>query len=90
MRSLGEAHSWAFSRRQWLKVLGLHALSLGLTDQGQEAVAGADVAPAASLAPLNRFPRMVQEHFVEQVRAAEQADAAEKPRRQWDLRCLTG
>jgi dienelactone hydrolase len=31
-------------------------------------------APAASLAPLNRFPRMVQEHFVERVRAAEQAN----------------
>lgn len=28
--------------------------------------------PATTLAPLNRFPRMVQEFFVEQVRAAEQ------------------
>jgi dienelactone hydrolase len=51
----------------------LHALSVSLLDQQSEAASGAEPAPAASLAPLNRFPRMVQEHFVERVRAAEQA-----------------
>jgi hypothetical protein len=73
MRNLGEAHCRAFSRRQWLQVIGLHALGLGLADQRPNAVAGAGPASAASLAPLNRFPRMVQEHFVERVRAAEGA-----------------
>ncbi len=73
MRSLGDAHSWVFSRRQWLQAIGLQALSLGLIDLQQEAAAGAESAPTASLPPLNRFPRMVQEHFVERVRTAERA-----------------
>ena len=73
MRSLGDAHSWVFSRRQWLQAIGLQALSLGLIDLQQEAAAGAESAPPASLPPLNRFPRMVQEHFVERVRTAERA-----------------
>jgi hypothetical protein len=73
MRSLGDALTWAFSRRQWLQVIGLHALCLGRTDQQQGAVAGAESTPAASLPPLNRFPRMMQEYFVGRVRAAEQA-----------------
>lgn len=63
----------AFSRRQWLQVIGLHALGLGLIDQQQATTAGATPAPTVSLPPLNRFPRMVQEYFVERVRAAEQA-----------------
>jgi dienelactone hydrolase len=73
MRRRGDAHPSAFSRRQWLQVIGLHALSAGLLDHQAEAASGAESAPAAPLAPLNRFPRMVQEHFVERVRAAEQA-----------------
>lgn len=73
MRTLRETHSWAFSRRQWLQMIGLHALSLGMTDRLTEAVAGEARTPAASLPPLNRFSRMVQEYFVERVRAAEQA-----------------
>ncbi|HTU17084.1 MAG TPA: acetylxylan esterase [Gemmataceae bacterium] len=72
MRNLG-VHSWAFSRRQWLQAIGVQALSLGLIDRRQEAAAGAGPSPAASLTPLNHFPHMVQEYFVERVRAAEQA-----------------
>jgi dienelactone hydrolase len=60
------------SRRQWLRLLGWHALALGM---GGPAVrrAAAQQPPAVALAPLNRFPRMVQEYYVERVRAAEQA-----------------
>jgi dienelactone hydrolase len=56
-------------RRQWLRVLGLHGLALGLIEPPLRA---ADKA-APALQPLNRFPRMVQEHFVDRVRAAERA-----------------
>jgi dienelactone hydrolase len=73
MRSPGDAHSCAFSRRQWLQVIGLQALGVGLIDQQAGTASGAESASAASLAPLNRFPRMVQEHFVERVRTAEHA-----------------
>ncbi len=38
----------------------------------------APAAPAAAQAPLNRFPRMVQEYFVERVRRAERAGLARK------------
>lgn len=67
-----DAPAWAFSRRQWLQAVGLHALSLGLIEQGAGIAAGAEAA-AAARPPLNRFPRMVQEYFVQRVRAAEQA-----------------
>lgn len=73
MRSFGDYNPHAFSRRQWLQVIGLQALSLGLIDRQQQAAPGAEPSPATSLTPLNRFPRMVQEYFVERVRAAEQA-----------------
>jgi dienelactone hydrolase len=58
------------SRRQWLEMVGLHALGLALADV--HARDGAPAAPAP-LAPLNRFPRMVQEYFVARARAAERA-----------------
>lgn len=59
-------------RRQWLQTLGLNALALSLASR---ATAHEPEAPgdAPSLQPLNRFSRMVQEYFVEQVRAAEDA-----------------
>jgi len=72
MQTSGDASSWAFSRRQWLQVIGLQTFSLGLIDRLAEGAAGEEQTPPASLPPLNRFPRMVQEHFVERVRAAEQ------------------
>jgi dienelactone hydrolase len=54
------------TRRQWLSMSGLGALALRIGP-----AARADDPPA--LTPLNRFPRMVHEHFVAQVRAAEAA-----------------
>src|ERR1051325_3374275 len=60
------------SRRHWLRIIGagalsLHEFELGIDIRGEE---------PATLAPLNRFPRMVQEHFVAQVRAAEKGGSA--------------
>jgi dienelactone hydrolase len=60
------------SRRQWLQVLGLQAGGLALVDRISVPAAAAEAGAAAPpLAPLNRFPRMVQEYFVERVRAVE-------------------
>lgn len=53
-----------FSRRELFAACGV---ALASADSGSR-VTGADAPP---LAPLNRFPRMVQEWFVTQVRAAE-------------------
>jgi len=54
-------------------MIGWHALGLGLLDGRVGSAAAEEQKPAAPLAPLNRFPRMVQEYFVERVRTAEQA-----------------
>ncbi len=48
---------------------GLHAAGLALLDRAAAVACGAD--PATPLPPLNRFPRMVQEYYVQRVRAAE-------------------
>src|SRR5688572_30493767 len=61
-----DAMSVLFPRRDLPAVLSLHALALGLAGRSTAAD------PPAGPAPLNRFPRMVQEFFVAQVRAAEQ------------------
>jgi dienelactone hydrolase len=59
------------SRRHWLRLIGLHALALPLLDQTALPLSAA---PATDPLPsLNRFPRMVQEYFVERVRAAQTA-----------------
>jgi dienelactone hydrolase len=73
MRSRNILKAWTFSRRQWLQGIGLHTLAAGLLEQSSIEAASQTQAPTPSLPPLNRFPRMVQEFFVEQVRAAEQA-----------------
>ncbi|HJT77963.1 MAG TPA: prolyl oligopeptidase family serine peptidase, partial [Gemmataceae bacterium] len=59
------------SRRDWLRLAGLHAVGLALLDRAAPVVCGADT--KAPLSPLNRFPRMVQEYFVRRVRDAERA-----------------
>jgi dienelactone hydrolase len=56
------------SRRHWLQLVGLQTLSLGLIDEST----AAEPASPTSLSALIRFPRMVQEYFVQRVRAAEQ------------------
>ena len=53
------------SRRQWFHAAGASALS------SLARLSAQDKQPAAALAPLNRFPRTVQEWYVEQVRDAE-------------------
>ena len=62
------------SRRDWLQMmtLGTAGVMFGEPISWAEA---ADTPPRASppLGPLNRFPRMAQEHFVAQVRAIEEA-----------------
>lgn len=60
-------------RREALKLTGLAALGFSLGGRAIPSSLGADAkaAPAGELAPLNRFPRMVQEYFVQQVRAVE-------------------
>lgn len=55
------------SRREWFTLTGMGALSLGLPRE-----LFAQPQPK-ELVPLNHFPRMVQEYFVERVRAAEKA-----------------
>src|SRR5262245_60672419 len=60
------------SRRQFFGAAGLSSLALGF--DGLRALAQEKQPPA--LAPLNRFPRTVQEWFVEQVRATEKIGEA--------------
>ncbi len=60
------------TRRSLLQGAGIGALGLSLPDI--PSLQGAQVSkrePAPAPAPLNRFPRMVQEHFVAQVREVE-------------------
>ena len=68
------------SRREFLRLagLGLAGFSLAEKSAGVASAAEPKAAPAAELAPLNRFPRMVQEYFVGRVRELEAA--AEKRR----------
>lgn len=73
MQRLDVPNPDAFSRRQCLQVIGLQTLGYGLFDALAGSAAGEEQAPEITVPPLNRFPRMVQEYFVERGRAAEQA-----------------
>ena len=70
----------SLSRRQWMQLVGLSGLGLECFDGIRDAVVGQEPGANAALTPLNRFPRMVQEHFVTQVRSAEAAGLAVKSR----------
>ena len=61
------------SRRRWLHAAGASALSLALPLPRAFAQ---EKQPAPALVPLNRFPRTVQEFYVERVRAAEKLGEA--------------
>jgi dienelactone hydrolase/pimeloyl-ACP methyl ester carboxylesterase len=62
-----------FSRRQAFQLAGAAALGLAETPFLRLSTGHAEQAGGrGQLTPLNRFPRMVQEFFVEQVRRAEQ------------------
>lgn len=67
------------SRRAMLKTSALTVAGLAAT-QGLERLSSLHAAGVGpdGLEPLNRFPRMVQEHFVRRVRAAEKANRAAK------------
>ena len=56
-----------FSRREWLGATACGALVLRSPGPAR----AQEKPPVPPLAPLNRFPRMVQEWYVERVRAAE-------------------
>lgn len=73
-------HSFSLSRRQWMQLIGFSGLGFGLFDGMQTDACGQEPTAKASLLPLNRFPRMVQEHFVDRVRRAEEAGLAAKAR----------
>ena len=62
------------SRREAVKLAGLAVagFSLGGRSVPRALAAEAKTAPAAGFVPLNRFPRMVQEFFVERVRRQEE------------------
>lgn len=57
------------TRRSFLRVAGLAPIALGA--EGAAAAQEKLPAGASALAPLNRFPRAVQDWYVERVRAAE-------------------
>ena len=74
-------HSLAplLSRRKMLGISGLASLGLTLGHEPFVSLAqAAETRNPAKLAPLNRFPRMVQEFFVNEVRRIESASHAAK------------
>ncbi len=74
-------HSLAplFSRRQMLGISGLASLGITLGKEPFSSLAqAAEPQSPAKLAPLNRFPRMVQEFFVNEVRRIESVSHATK------------
>ena len=74
-----ESHdAWSLSRRQWLQLIGFSTAGVGLLGGSQSPAVGQEPAARPTLPPLNRFPRMVQEHFVDQVRRAEAAGLTAK------------
>jgi dienelactone hydrolase len=75
-------HPSALTRRQWFQFTSSGALSLAVPTSA----VNAQPAQTPPIAPLNRFPRMVQEYYVEQVRAAEKIgiDARAKLRNKTD------
>lgn len=61
-----------FTRRQMLRISGLASFGLALGNGPAGYLArGAEQGEGRSFTPLNRFPRMVQEFFVEQLRGTE-------------------
>jgi len=62
-------HGNALSRRSYLRQVGACSLAASLPAWPQ--LAWGQATTTSKIQPLNRFPRMVQEHFVAQVRAAE-------------------
>src|SRR5688500_1589022 len=85
--SYGAVNSMArYTRRQALTQTVLGAVGLTIRGGGWLSSLGAAEPPAApTVSPLNRFPRMVHEYFVERVRAVSEDNLA----RQAKLRTKT-
>ncbi len=64
-----------FTRREWLWLSALGTMAYANT---VPAVVPADAAEESSYTPRNRFPRMVHEYYVQQVREAEKRNIQEK------------
>jgi len=71
-----QARRYQLSRRLLLRAAGAHALSLPLV----QLLIARNASAADEIQPMNRFPRMVQEFFVQQLRAAERRSLAAKAR----------
>jgi len=71
-----KCRQYQVDRRHLLRAAGAHALGLPLV----QLLMTRSAAAAEDLLPLNRFPRMVQEFFVDQLRAAEQRSLEAKSR----------
>ncbi|MEX2176282.1 MAG: acetylxylan esterase [Pirellulaceae bacterium] len=76
--SIRRRFDFALSRRACLRQLGGLSLGAGAFVAGGPRLLLGQEAGVAKLAPLNGFPRMVQEHFVAQVRAAEERSVRKK------------
>ncbi len=70
--------NWVLSRRRLLQAAVAQAVSLPLLPWLVAESAPAAEGTSSPLPPLNRFPRMVQEYFVDQVRVAEARSLAAK------------
>jgi dienelactone hydrolase len=68
----------ALDRRAWLQAAGLNTLALGIPASLASTAAAQPKKSAAALEPLNRFPRVVQEFYVDRVRAAERIGLGEQ------------
>jgi dienelactone hydrolase len=68
----------ALDRRAWLQAAGLNTLALGIPGSLASTAAAQPKKSAAALEPLNRFPRVVQEFYVDRVRAAERIGLGEQ------------
>lgn len=72
------------SRRQLIRLMGLGGLSLPILGRASAAsgaaASSAKTKPATVLVPLNRFPRMVHDYFIRQLRDIEHAANARRGR----------
>ena len=69
------------SRRRMIQVAGAGAIGPGLFDWPiSQSLRAAEPSDSTALEPLNRFPRMVQEFFVERVRRAEKVGIERRSR----------
>ena len=66
------------SRREWLQAIGLGAWTAGAMSFAWPSLGNAQESKPTNAPPLNRFSRVVQDWFVDQVRAIEERILAEQ------------